>query len=102
MKNKICNAGMWLCSVALGFCLFGAMLSGCQPCESCQTQNGSDVYLIKVCSLGDKDGESCVEHKVLKYEVGTEYLHIRTRDNERYAYNKNGWAIMFYKRSRRD
>lgn len=96
MKNKICNIG-----IALGFCLFGAMITGCQPCETCQT-NESDVYMIKVCSLGDKDGESCVEHKIRAYEVGTEYLHIRTRDNERYAYNKNGWAIMFYKRSRRD
>ena len=99
MKNKIF-------AILIGLCIFGAM-TGCQPCESshtqsCRTQNGSDVYMIKVCSLGDKDGESCVEHKVMKYEVGSEYLHIRTRDNERYAYNKNGWAIMFYKRSRRD
>ena len=101
MKNKLCNIGMWLCSVALVFCLFGAVLSGCQPCETCQDHE-SDVYMIKVCSLGDKDGESCVEHKVRKYVVGNEYLHIRTRDNERFAYNKNGWAIMFYKRSRRD
>jgi len=91
MKNKIF-------AILIGLCIFGAM-TGCQPCEGCQE---NDVYLIKVCSLGDKDGESCVEHKVSKYVIGSEYIHIRTRDNERYAYNKNGWAIMFYKRSRRD
>ena len=102
MRNKICNIGIAICWMALGFCIFGGIMTGCQPCETCQTQNESDVYMIKVCSIGDKDGESCVEHKVRAYEVGHEYLHIRTRDNERYAYNKNGWAIMFYKKSRRD
>lgn len=97
MKNKICA----VLYIATCLCLLGAALSGCQPCETCK-EHESDVCMIKVCSLGDKDGESRVEHKIRKYAIGNEHIHIRTRDNERYAYNKNGWAIMLYKRSRRD
>lgn len=73
---------------------------GCD-CDACKVNE--DLPTIKVCSIGDQTGESCVEHAVDKYDIGTKFLHIRTRGGERFAYNINGWSIMMIKyRKRRD
>lgn len=73
---------------------------GCD-CDACKVNE--DLPTIKVCSLGDQTGESCVEHAVDKYDIGTKFIHIRTRGGERFAYNLNGWSIMMIKyRKRRD
>ena len=70
-------------------------------CDACKVNE--DLPTFKVCSIGDQTGESCVEHAVVKYEIGTKFLLICTRRGERFAYNINGWSIMMIKyRKRRD
>lgn len=74
------------------------LLCGCE-CESCY----EDIKIVRVCAIGDKTGESCVEHSAYRYDVGTKFFHIRTRDGERLAYNLDGWSIVLIKyRKRRD
>jgi hypothetical protein len=72
---------------------FAVILSGCLcegPAESRRT--GEKYYPVKVCSLGDRDGSSCVEYAVKSFDTRGSDLLIRTLDGHTYRFNHAGWA----------
>ena len=71
------------------------VLSGCLcpgPAESKRT--GERYYPVKVCSIGDLDGSSCVEYAAKSYDPTGNDLLIRTLDGHTYRFNNAGWAWM--------
>lgn len=71
---------------------FAVVLSGCLegPAESRST--GEKYYPVKVCSLGDRDGSSCVEYAAKSFDTKGSDLLIRTLDGHTYRFNHAGWA----------
>lgn len=72
---------------------FAAVLSGCVcegPAESKRT--GERYYPVKVCSIGDLDGSSCVEYAAKSYNPRGNDLMIHTLDGHIYRFNNAGWA----------
>ena len=77
-----------LIALAFATVLIGCICEG--PAESKRT--GERYYPVKVCSIGDLDGSSCVEYAAKSYEPGGNDLMIRTLDGPTYRFNNAGWA----------
>lgn len=72
---------------------FAAVLSGCLcagPAESKRT--GERYYPVKVCSIGDLDGSTCVEYAAKSWDPSGNDLMIHTLDGHTYRFNHAGWA----------
>lgn len=73
--------------------VLAVVLSGCVfdgPAESKRT--GERYYPVKVCSIGDLDGSSCVEYAAKSYNPSGNDLMIHTLDGHTYRFNNAGWA----------
>lgn len=73
--------------------IFVVLLAGCVcegPAESKRT--GEKYYPVKVCTIGDTDGSSCVEYAAKSYDPSHNDLMIRTLDGHTYRFNHAGWA----------
>lgn len=73
--------------------VFPVVLGGCVcggPAESKHT--GERYYPVKVCSIGDLDGSSCVEYAAKSYNTKGNDLLIRTLDGHTYRFNHAGWS----------
>lgn len=66
------------------------------PEESKRT--GKKYFPIKICTIGDVSGESCVMYAATSYEWDTGYLRIATVDGHKYRFNNAGWAILITKK----
>lgn len=75
------------------FCLFCCgVFTGC--CDDGRPRGPKPDYIIKVCSLGDTDGSTCVTIDAKDYSIHTPYISIKTLDGELLRYNWEGWAIV--------
>ena len=84
----------FLCAVAVA-----ALVAGCcgeGPATS--KHSGKKYYPVKVCSIGDVTGESCVEYAARGYNEDRSVLIIRTIDDHIYEFNKAGWSIILTKK----
>lgn len=54
--------------------------------------SGKRYYPVKVCSIGDVTGESCVEYAAKSYNPKGNDLMIHTLDGHTYRFNNAGWA----------
>jgi len=66
----------------------------CQNGGPAQTRGGTKYYPIKICSIGDMDGSSCVEYKAKDYDLTSDWLYVTTLDDHEYVFNMHGWAII--------
>lgn len=78
--------------------LVAMILVGCceKPEESKRT--GKKYFPIKICTIGDVSGESCVMYAATSYDWSTSYLMITTVDGHKYRFNNAGWAILITKK----
>ena len=76
--------------------LIFALMSGCVACKKPKRHGDAPKpdYIIKVCSLGDTDGSTCVTIDAKDYANHTPYIRIKTLDGELLRYNWAGWAIV--------
>lgn len=79
-----------LCAVAVAALVVGCCVEG--PANS--KHSGKKYYPVKVCSIGDVTGESCVEYAAENYCNCDDNLIIKTLDAHKYAFNKAGWSII--------
>ena len=56
--------------------------------------SGKKYYPVKVCSIGDVTGESCVEYAAEHYCNCDDNFSITTLDGHKYEFNKAGWSII--------
>ena len=83
-----------LCAAAVS-----ALVAGCcgeGPATS--KHSGKKYYPVKVCSIGDATGESCVEYAAKNYRHNKHLLTIETLDGHMYAFNYCGWSIILTKK----
>jgi len=83
-----------LCAVAVA-----ALVAGCRgegPATS--KHSGKKYYPVKVCSIGDVTGESCVEYAAENYCNCDNNFSITTLDGHKYEFNKTGWSIIITKK----
>lgn len=83
-----------LCAVAVA-----ALVAGC--CGEGPTtskHSGKKYYPVKVCSIGDVTGESCVEYAAENYCNCDDNFSITTLDGHKYEFNKAGWSIIITKK----
>ena len=77
-----------------------AFITGCcegdGPAKS--KHSGKSYYPIKVCSIGDMTGESCIEYAAESYSRHNGNLNVKTLDGHEYQFNKNGWAVIITKK----
>ena len=76
-----------------------ALVAGCcgeGPATS--KHSGKKYYPVKVCSIGDVTGESCVEYAAEKYCSCDNNFTIKTLDGHKYSFNKAGWSIIITKK----
>jgi len=83
-----------LCAVAVA-----ALVAGCcgeGPATS--KHSGKKYYPVKVCSIGDVTGESCVEYAAESYSLHDKLIYIATLDGHKYSFNTAGWSIIITKK----
>ncbi len=85
-----------LCAVAVA-----ALVAGCcngdGPAKS--KHSGKSYYPIKICSIGDMTGESCVEYAAESYNRCCDgNLNVKTLDGHEYQFNENGWSVIITKK----
>ena len=83
-----------LCAVAVV-----ALVAGCYgggPATS--KHSGKKYYPVKVCSIGDVTGESCVEYAAESYCNCDNKFSITTIDGHKYEFYKAGWSIILTKK----
>lgn len=84
-----------LCAVAVA-----ALVAGCcgeGPANS--KHSGKKYYPIKVCSVGDMTGDSCVDYAAENYSSwGDGMLSVTTLDGHEYEFNTAGWSIIITKK----
>lgn len=84
-----------LCAAAVS-----ALVAGCcgeGPATS--KHSGKKYYPVKVCSIGDVTGESCVEYAAEKYfNCDNNFFRITTLDGHKYEFNNAGWSIIITKK----
>ena len=79
--------------LALAIAIFGSGCCGEGPATS--KHSGNRYYPIKICSVGDMTGESCVEYAAKHYNFPWKnIIRITTLDNHTYDLNINGWSII--------
>jgi hypothetical protein len=74
--------------VILAFIVVGCVCEG--PAKS--RRSGEKYYPVKVCSIGDTDGSTCVEYAAKSYNPSGNDLTIHTLDGHTYRFNNSGWA----------
>lgn len=77
-----------------------AFVSGCCGGEGPAKSKHSDkrYYPIKICSIGDMTGESCIEYAAESYSGCCGGLFtVRTLDGHEYQFNKTGWSVIITK-----
>lgn len=77
-----------------------AFITGCFNGEGPATSkhSGKKYYPVKVCSIGDATGESCVEYAAEYYCNCDDDFSITTLDGHKYEFNKAGWSIILTKK----
>ena len=60
--------------------------------------SGKKYYPVKVCSIGDVTGESCVEYEAENYCNCDDNFIITTLDGHKYEFYKAGWSIIITKK----
>lgn len=76
-----------------------ALVAGCcgeGPATS--KHSGKRYYPVKVCSIGDVTGQSCVDYAAEKYCNCDGEFSITTLDGHQYSFNKAGWSIIVTKK----
>lgn len=73
-----------------------ALLMACCPESSNGVPNKGDYDIIKVCSLGDTDGTTCVQYAAKRWGTShtSQLLWIETPDGHDYRFNTAGWSIL--------
>lgn len=80
-----------LAILALSMSLIGCeCLCGEGPAKSKRT--GERYYPVKVCSIGDTDGSTCVEYAAKSFDTRGSDILINTLDGHTYRFNNAGWA----------
>ena len=72
-----------------------ALVAGCcaeGPATS--KHSGKRYYPVKVCSIGDVTGQSCVDYAAEKYCNCDGEFRITTLDGHKYSFNNAGWSII--------
>ena len=72
------------------------LVAGCRgegPATS--KHSGKRYYPVKVCSIGDVTGESCIDYAAEYYAFhSTGNLKIKTIDGHKYEFSTAGWSII--------
>ena len=73
-----------------------ALLIACCPESSKGVPNKGDYDIIKVCSIGDTDGTTCVQYAAKSWGTfhHSQLLWIKTPDGHEYSFNTAGWSIL--------
>lgn len=73
-----------------------ALLMACCPESSKGVPNKGDYDIIKVCSIGDTDGTTCVQYAAKRRSTwgNGSFLEIKTPDGNTYDFNTAGWSIL--------
>ena len=75
------------------------VLSACCDDKPETSKHTSEKYYpIKICTIGDVSGESCVMYAATFFEWDTGYLKITTVDGHKYRFNNAGWSILITKK----
>ena len=84
-----------LCAVAVA-----ALVAGCgDEGPATSKHSGKKYYPVKVCSIGDVTGESCVEYAAESYSRCCDgNFTVKTLDGHEYQFNENGWAVIITKK----
>lgn len=83
-----------LCAAAVS-----ALVAGCcGEGTATSKHSGKKYYPVKVCSIGDATGESCVEYAAEYYCNCDDNFSITTLDGHKYEFNKAGWSIILTKK----
>ena len=77
------------------------LLSSCDLCGkdhehkySKRRRTVEPYYPVKICSLGDQTGESCVTIQAVKIVRDESYINLRDQNGDTYMYNNAGWSII--------
>ena len=56
----------------------------------------ADYDIVKVCSIGDTDGTTCVQYAAKRWYTFSKgsFLTVETPDGNEYDFNTSGWAIL--------
>ena len=67
---------------------------GCCPEDSTKKKRQYDI--VKVCSIGDTDGTTCVQYAAKRWYTFSKgsFLTVETPDGNEYDFNTSGWAIL--------
>ena len=57
-------------------------------------RSAEPYWPVKVCSLGDQTGESCVEYKAKKISMHSTFTSFYDMDGDEFQYNNAGWSII--------
>lgn len=60
----------------------------------------ADYDIVKVCSIGDIDGSTCVQYGAKHWRSYSDgnFLEVKTLDGNVYDFNTSGWAILIIER----
>lgn len=59
-------------------------------------RSAEPYWPVKVCSLGDKTGESCVEYEAKKITRDNAFIQIYDMNGNEIQYNISAWSIVIY------
>lgn len=67
---------------------------GCCPDDG--TRKKRDYDIVKVCSIGDTDGTTCVQYAAKRWYTFSKgsFITVETPDGNEYDFNTSGWAIL--------
>ena len=57
-------------------------------------RSAEPYWPVKICSLGDQTGESCVEYKAKKIIMEHSFFQFYDMDGDLLQYNNAGWSII--------
>ena len=63
-------------------------------CECCKTgpatskHSGKNYFPIKVCSIGDRSGDSCLEYAAEEFYTSRGFLVVKTLDGHEYMFQR--------------
>jgi len=78
------------------FTIATVIFAGCSNGPECKA--GIRYYPVKVCSIVDVTGESCVEYAAENYCNCDNNFRITTLEGHKYEFNKAGWSIILTKK----
>lgn len=61
-------------------------------------RSAEQYWTVKVCSIVDKNGESCVEYEAKKIIMDNTFTKFYDTDGDEIQYNNAGWAIVISKK----